>query len=110
MSWFIGGNCSGWTSPIKVKLDSGQTPFTCSDSEWGLVAAVACVGSLLGSLTSALMADYFGCKTTILSSAPIFLLGWGFAYFGGECYILYLSRALSGLGCGLVGPVRQKKN
>lgn len=95
----------GWTSPVKIKMDDGETPVFCSNSDWGWVAALPSFGSIIGSLFSGSLADYFGRRWTLLATAPIYIIGLVLMYFARECTILIVGRLIVGIGYGINFPV-----
>lgn len=105
MSAFIVGTFIGWASPIKIKMDNGETPLTCSDSNWGWATASPSMGSVIGSIFAGTIADYFGRRWALLLTAPLYLFAWALVYFAENCYLIIISRIIVGIALAIMFPV-----
>ncbi|KAK4512912.1 uncharacterized protein ATC70_003622 [Mucor velutinosus] len=66
----------------------------------GNIVSVLQVGCLFGSLLATSTADTLGRKYSIMTAALVFFIGGVFQIIGYNLMILYLGRAISGLGVG----------
>lgn len=99
------GTFIGWASPIKIKMDNGETPLTCSDSNWGWATASPSMGSVIGSIFAGTIADYFGRRWALLLTAPLYLFAWALVYFAENCFLIIISRIIVGIALAIMFPV-----
>lgn len=99
------GTVLGWTSPTLPNLlaPDSHIPITADDSSW--IASITILVSIISVLPAAYISDRFGRKRTLLSASIPYAVGWIMIIFASTKEELYISRAISGLGHGIVYTV-----
>ncbi|XP_047024262.1 facilitated trehalose transporter Tret1-like [Helicoverpa zea] len=99
------GVSSGWTTTVLPKFHNNETIIYITDQEISWVAAIASPGYMTGSLTSSFIADKFGRRSAILSSALPIIIGTIMILSTATVWWLYIARFLWGIGMGIIGTI-----
>ncbi|XP_044732400.1 facilitated trehalose transporter Tret1-like [Chrysoperla carnea] len=102
---FMAGTCIGWASPTQIKLNDGDTPFECSESDWAWAVSFLTLAGVPWAIFAGKFADILGRRFTLLLAGPIYLVGWIITYFSYSCYALFAARLISGGGVAVGGAV-----
>eukprot|EP00095_Tigriopus_kingsejongensis_P011387 maker-scaffold68_size422247-snap-gene-1.14 protein:Tk11387 transcript:maker-scaffold68_size422247-snap-gene-1.14-mRNA-1 annotation:"sugar transporter" len=79
-----------------------DVPMTEEEGSW--FVSIALIFTMAGTLTSGILADRIGRKTTLILSTIILLLGWILMYAFNTFYLVLVSRCVSGIGAGITMP------
>ena len=102
----LGGLLSGYdTGVISGALLFINESWDLSDSMQGILVSSVLIGAVIGAATNGILADIFGRKKIIISTAVIFVLGSMLCGFAPNIYVLIASRILVGLAVGIVNFV-----
>ncbi|XP_043598542.1 proteoglycan 4-like isoform X2 [Bombus pyrosoma] len=101
------GTVYGWTTTSLLHLTSGTggVPFTVTDDESSWIVSFTVLGSMIGSLSGAQLADSSGRKCSLLLCCALFTLGWLMTYNASYVPNLYLARVILGIGVGIAYTV-----
>ena len=102
----LGGLLSGYdTGVISGALLFINESWDLTDYMQGILVSAVLIGAVIGAAINGVLADIFGRKKIIISTAIIFILGSILCAFAPNVYILILSRMLVGLAVGIVNFV-----
>ena len=102
----LGGLLSGYdTGVISGALLFINETWDLSISLQGLVVSSVLIGAVIGAATNGVLADVFGRKKIIMTTAIIFILGSILCGFAPNVYVLIISRIFVGLAVGIVNFV-----
>lgn len=102
----LGGMLSGYdTGVISGALLFINESWDLTDYMQGILVSAVLIGAVIGAAINGILADIFGRKKIIISTAIIFILGSILCAFAPNVYILILSRMLVGLAVGIVNFV-----
>lgn len=102
----LGGMLSGYdTGVISGALLFINESWDLTDYMQGILVSAVLIGAVIGAAINGVLADIFGRKKIIISTAIIFILGSILCAFAPNVYILILSRMLVGLAVGIVNFV-----
>lgn len=94
----------GWVSPtIPLLMSEEDTPLpigAISKRQASLISALLYISGLLGSLLFGWLADRLGRKWSLFLGTIPHVIAYLLIIFAADIYYLYISRCLSGLGCG----------
>ncbi|KAF5290641.1 hypothetical protein FQR65_LT01931 [Abscondita terminalis] len=97
-----GGLNIGWTSPALPQLLSNTSSILMTEDEGSWLASFFFIGSVLGSLLSAIFLDVIGRKTTLLMVSVPFCGTWLIIAYASATWELFLARFIAGALDGLV--------
>lgn len=108
MCTLAAGAMMGWTSPIFPKLAEMDDnplgrPITSSEKSW--IGSLVAIGAMFGCFIAGILAERFGRKLTLLSSAVLFLIGWALIATAGVVEQLYAARLVLGFAMSFVFTV-----
>ena len=107
-----GSYIQGYTTGVLGGSLLFLTPyFRLTPQEVGLVATATTVGSVVGTLSAARLADAAGRQRTMALSSVLFLASSGLLCWTPSLRVLLLARFVAGVGignCGAVVPVRRR--
>lgn len=102
----LGGLLSGYdTGVISGALLYINESWNLTDTLQGLVVSAVLIGAVIGAATNGILADVFGRKKIIMSTAVIFILGSVMCAFAPNVIVLIVSRVFVGLAVGIVNFV-----
>lgn len=102
----LGGLLSGYdTGVISGALLFINESWDLTDYMQGILVSAVLIGAVIGAAVNGILADIFGRKKIIISTAIIFILGSILCAFAPNVYVLILSRMLVGLAVGIVNFV-----
>lgn len=102
----LGGLLSGYdTGVISGALLFINESWDLTDYIQGILVSSVLIGAVVGAATNGILADIFGRKKIIITTALIFILGSILCALAPNIYILILSRMLVGLAVGIVNFV-----
>ncbi|MBR1907686.1 sugar porter family MFS transporter [bacterium] len=102
----FGGLLSGYdTGVISGALLFINESWNLSDTLQGILVSSVLIGAVVGAATNGVLADIFGRKKIIMTTAVIFILGSVMCAFAPNIIVLILSRAFVGLAVGIVNFV-----
>lgn len=102
----LGGLLSGYdTGVISGALLFINETWDLSISLQGLVVSSVLIGAVIGAATNGVLADIFGRKKIIMTTAIIFILGSILCGFAPNVSVLIISRIFVGLAVGIVNFV-----
>ncbi|XP_076658262.1 facilitated trehalose transporter Tret1-2 homolog [Halictus rubicundus] len=90
----------GWTSPVLPRLQESTDDnplgkvITADQSSW--IGSLVALGAMLGCFVAGILAERFGRKLTLLSSAVLYLIGWALIASAGAVGQLYAARLVLG--------------
>ncbi|XP_068145792.1 facilitated trehalose transporter Tret1-2 homolog [Drosophila tropicalis] len=95
------GSAGGWSAPLEGSYKDGSSgyPFQPNDDEWGWISSLLSLGAAFMSIPTGLLVSYCGRKTTMLSIAIPFVIGWSVIGFAQNVYMMYGGRFILG-ACG----------
>lgn len=101
------GTVYGWTTTSLLHLTSGtgDVPLTITQDESSWIVSLTVLGSMVGSLVGAQLADRKGRKYCLLLCCAMFTLGWIIIYTTTFVENLYLARVILGIGVGIAYTV-----
>ncbi|XP_044732056.1 facilitated trehalose transporter Tret1-like [Chrysoperla carnea] len=105
IAMFMTGNVMGWSSPVQIKLKNDETPFYCTEDQWGWAVSFYQLGTAPWSIFAGTFADILGRRLTLLLAGPIFLVAWTVAFFSYNCSTLMVSRLIAGGGSAIGSAV-----
>lgn len=105
------GTCLGWTSPVTDQLKSNNTNVnpldaipTSSELDW--IGSLVALGALIAPFVAGPLAEKFGRKLTLLSSAVFFVLSYLILIFTTAVGAVLAARLIQGFGVGFVMTVQ----
>lgn len=102
----LGGLLSGYdTGVISGALLFINESWDLTDYMQGILVSAVLIGAVIGAAVNGILADIFGRKKIIISTAIIFIIGSILCAFAPNVYVLILSRMLVGLAVGIVNFV-----
>jgi MFS family permease len=102
----LGGLLFGFdTAVIAGTLSSLRTYFNLSDAEIGLVVAAASIGCIPGAFFSGRLADYFGRKKMMATTAVLFIIAAIGSGIAGSFAELVMYRFVGGLAIGMASTL-----
>ncbi len=102
----LGGLLSGYdTGVISGALLFINESWDLTDYMQGILVSAVLIGAVIGAAVNGILADIFGRKKIIISTAIIFILGSILCAFAPNVYVLIFSRILVGLAVGIVNFV-----
>ena len=102
----LGGLLSGYdTGVISGALLFINESWDLSDSMQGILVSSVLIGAVIGAATNGVLADVFGRKKIIMTTAVIFIIGSILCGLAPNIYVLIASRILVGLAVGIVNFV-----
>ncbi|XP_033302457.1 facilitated trehalose transporter Tret1-like [Bombus bifarius] len=101
------GTVNGW---IKISLahlttGSGDVPLMITEDESSWVVSLTVLGSMIGSLLAAQLADRIGRKYCLLVCSTMFTIGWLIICFASSAPMLYLAGVTLGIGVGIAHTI-----
>ncbi|XP_054286692.1 facilitated trehalose transporter Tret1-like [Macrosteles quadrilineatus] len=95
------GSCYGWINPILSHLmgPDSEIPMTTAEVAW--VIPIIELGDLISPLPAGILCDYIGRKPVILSSAPMYILGWFLILYFPSPVMLGVARTIHGIAMGV---------
>ncbi|XP_046471587.1 facilitated trehalose transporter Tret1-like [Neodiprion pinetum] len=100
---FVIGLTIGWASPYLAQFSSGESPFPASAVESSWIVLIYQLGRPLGAVLGFLCNQYFGSKTTMISTGCGLLVSWILMIAANSVTWIYVARFISGAGAELVG-------
>ncbi|XP_033302483.1 uncharacterized protein LOC117206888 [Bombus bifarius] len=103
----IVGTVYGWTTISLPYLISGtgDVPITITLDESSWMVSLTILGSMIGSLVAAQLADRGGRKECLLVSSIICTIGWFIIYEATSVPMLYIARVFLGIGVGIARTI-----
>lgn len=102
----LGGLLSGYdTGVISGALLFINETWLLPDTVQGFLVSSVLIGAVIGAATNGVLADIFGRKAIIMTTAVIFILGSILCAFAPNIYILIISRIFVGFAVGIVNFV-----
>jgi sugar porter (SP) family MFS transporter len=102
----LGGLLFGFdTAVIAGTLSSLRSYFNLSDAEIGLVVAAASIGCIPGAFFSGRLADYFGRKKMMATTAVLFIIAAIGSGIAGSFAELVIYRFIGGLAIGMASTL-----
>ncbi|XP_033366267.1 sugar transporter ERD6-like 5 [Bombus vosnesenskii] len=103
----IVGTVYGWTTISLPYLISGtgDVPITITLDESSWMVSLTILGSMIGSLVAAQLADRGGRKDCLLLSSTICTIGWFTMYESTSVPMLYIARVFLGIGVGIARTI-----
>uniref|UniRef100_A0A1B6K9T0 Major facilitator superfamily (MFS) profile domain-containing protein n=1 Tax=Graphocephala atropunctata TaxID=36148 RepID=A0A1B6K9T0_9HEMI len=94
-----------WVTPIVPRLlaPDSEIPMTQEEASWMIVMPE--FGNIVSAAPAGILADRFGRKIVLLTSAPMFLVGWIFIIYFKSLLVLNISRIFQGLAVGIIYTV-----
>ncbi|XP_063918717.1 facilitated trehalose transporter Tret1-like [Zophobas morio] len=94
-----------WTSPIIPKLysnDSDENPFgrSITEDEESWIGSLINIGAMLGPFPYGFIAEKYGRKFGLLSTAIPFIISFVTLAFANSIYLYYFARLLAGIAIG----------
>ena len=90
---------------ISGAVNSISDFFNLSDSSIGMVVSSLMLGCLAGSLTAGLLADKFGRKKLLITTACLFIVSAAGCALAQSHWFLIIFRVIAGLGIGAVSVI-----
>lgn len=106
-SFAVGTNFA-WPSPSIPKIISDEFPLNITSEEASYITIIGPIGNIVGAPLTAILADNFGRKITILCMALPHLVSWTTIAFAHNTYLFCLARFIAGLSegaCFIVVPM-----
>lgn len=102
----LGGLLSGYdTGVISGALLFINETWILPDTLQGFLVSSVLIGAVIGAATNGVLADIFGRKRIIMTTAVIFVIGSIMCAFAPNVYVLILSRIFVGFAVGIVNFV-----
>ncbi|MCI1273871.1 MAG: sugar porter family MFS transporter [Clostridiaceae bacterium] len=102
----LGGLLSGYdTGVISGALLYINDSWHLADSVQGILVSSVLIGAVIGAATNGILADMFGRKKIIMTTAVIFMFGSILCAFAPNIYVLIISRMFVGFAVGIVNFV-----
>lgn len=102
----LGGLLSGYdTGVISGALLFINETWILPDTLQGFLVSSVLIGAVIGAATNGVLADIFGRKKIIMTTAVIFVIGSIMCAFAPNVYVLILSRIFVGFAVGIVNFV-----
>ncbi|CAH0546000.1 unnamed protein product [Brassicogethes aeneus] len=92
----------GWPSPALPILLSPDSSIKISDEEGAMISTIQEYGNVVGAPLAAFIVDRIGRKLCILSSAPIFFIGWILMAKINSLSVVYACRFFAGVADGII--------
>ncbi|XP_054261399.1 facilitated trehalose transporter Tret1-like [Macrosteles quadrilineatus] len=91
-----------WLTPTLPHLlgPDSEIPMTSEEASW--MVSMPELGNFISPLPASYIADHFGRKIVILTSAPLFFLGWVVIIYCKTILALNVGRIIQGLAIGVV--------
>ncbi|KAG8872424.1 hypothetical protein FRB98_009615 [Tulasnella sp. 332] len=89
-------------------LDQSTTPaanFVISLSHQSLIVSILSAGTFFGALIGGDFSDWFGCRTTLIGSCAVFILGVVLQIASSGLALLVVRRLIAGFGVGGVSAI-----
>ncbi|XP_068983681.1 facilitated trehalose transporter Tret1-like [Bombus flavifrons] len=103
------GTVHGWTKTSLFHLTSGSddVPLTLTQDEYSWIVFLTVLGSMIGSLLAAQLADHSGRKFCLLVCSTMFSLGWFIIYvtISHDVPLLYFAGLILGIGVGIAHTI-----
>ena len=102
----LGGLLSGYdTGVISGALLFINETWLLPDTLQGFLVSSVLIGAVIGAATNGVLADIFGRKKIIMTTAVIFIIGSIMCAFAPNVYVLIISRIFVGFAVGIVNFV-----
>ena len=102
----LGGLLSGYdTGVISGALLFINETWVLPDTLQGFLVSSVLIGAVIGAATNGVLADIFGRKKIIMTTAVIFIIGSIMCAFAPNVYVLIISRIFVGFAVGIVNFV-----
>ncbi|XP_033186474.2 uncharacterized protein LOC117155042 [Bombus vancouverensis nearcticus] len=107
MTMCLVGTVYGWTETSFLLLTSGNgnALLTLTPDEYSWVVYSTVLGSMIGSLLAAQLADRIGRKYCLIACSIVFIIGWLDMYIATSVRTLYFSRGILGIGVGIARTI-----
>ncbi|XP_068983650.1 uncharacterized protein [Bombus flavifrons] len=107
LTMVIVGTINGWTTISLPYLISGTggVPMTLTLDESSWIVSLTILGSMIGSLVAAPLADLGGRKYCLLVCSTMYTVGWFIIYEATSVPVLYLARVILGIGVGIARTI-----
>uniref|UniRef100_A0A1B6CTG1 Major facilitator superfamily (MFS) profile domain-containing protein n=1 Tax=Clastoptera arizonana TaxID=38151 RepID=A0A1B6CTG1_9HEMI len=105
LSVFIAGCWLGWPSPAVKMIMNKEAHITIEQDQIAWIVSLMDFGNVLSPIPSGYMADYFGRKITLISTAFLYIVTWVLAIFATTAPYLYAARIGAGIGKGFAFTV-----
>ncbi|CAH0545999.1 unnamed protein product [Brassicogethes aeneus] len=92
----------GWPSPALPILLSPDSPIKITNEQGAIISTFQEYGNVVGAPLAAFIVDRIGRKLCILSSAPIFFIGWILMAQIKSLAVIYACRFFAGVADGLI--------
>ncbi|CAH0545998.1 unnamed protein product [Brassicogethes aeneus] len=91
----------GWPSPALPILLSPDSPIKITNEQGAMISTIQEYGNAVGAPLAAFIVDRIGRKLCILSSAPIFFIGWILMAQINSLAVIYACRFFAGVADGV---------
>ncbi|XP_068983641.1 uncharacterized protein [Bombus flavifrons] len=107
LTMVVVGTINGWTTISLHYLIAvtGSVPLTLTHDEYSWIVSLTIVGSMIGALVAAELADRSGRKQCLLICSTMFTVGWFIIYEANSVPMLYLARLILGIGVGIAHTI-----
>nr|XP_033186471.1 facilitated trehalose transporter Tret1-like [Bombus vancouverensis nearcticus] len=107
LTMFVVGTINGWTAISFHYLIAvtGSVPLMLTHDEYSWIVSFTIVGSIIGALVAAQLADRSGRKQCLLVCSIMFTVGWFIIYEATSVPMLYFARLILGIGVGIAHTI-----
>ena len=108
LTMFTVGTVYGWSTTTLGRIKSGTNdhmPLKLRHYEYSWIISLTVLGSVIGSLVCANLADRIGRKYCLLISSSMVTVGWYIVYFAKSLPLLYFARVIHGIAIGMARTI-----